>query len=51
MYVAVADYESAELKIYEGQFLDVLDQSNPHMWFVKTKPTKVKESLFSIIYA
>lgn len=41
MFVAVADYESPELRVYEGQFLEVLDQSNPHMWLVKTKPTKV----------
>ena len=39
--MAVADYESPEIKVYEGQFLEVLDQSNPHMWLVKTKPTKV----------
>ncbi|XP_067933210.1 obscurin-like [Watersipora subatra] len=43
-FVAVADYESAEIKVREGQFLEVLDQSNPHMWLVKTKPTKVNPS-------
>lgn len=45
MYVAVADYESAEIKVYEGQFLEVLDQSNPTMWLVRTKPTKVRASI------
>ena len=40
--MAVADYESDEIKVYEGQFLEVLDQSNPTMWLVKTKPTKVR---------
>ncbi|KAF6037727.1 hypothetical protein EB796_003961 [Bugula neritina] len=44
VYVAVADYESPELKVCEGQFLEVLDQTNPHMWLVKTKPTKVNPS-------
>ena len=47
--MAVADYESAEIKVYEGQFLEVLDQSNPTMWLVKTKPTKVRPSIIMCV--
>lgn len=49
MFVAVADYTPPKetidgLKVYEGQFLDVLDMKNPELWLCRTKPTKAHPS-------